>query len=92
MYFIFLVPVLRVYFSSIPPKLKLPVPPDDIMKREVYPFEKLSTTEFTIRYQPSTSTNKRILNGRDIMMGGSISIPIDIKILETIISIIRKGM
>jgi hypothetical protein len=35
--------------------------------------------------------NKSILKGRDIIMGGSIIIPIDINVLETTISITRNG-
>ena len=37
-------------------------------------------------------TNSNNLNGREIMTGGSIIIPIDIKTLATIISSIKKGI
>lgn len=36
--------------------------------------------------------NKSILNGSDTSIGGSIIIPIDIRILDIIISTIKKGM
>ena len=42
--------------------------------------------------QPSTSTNRRILNGSEIMTGGSIIMPIDISAAETTMSITRNGM
>jgi hypothetical protein len=42
--------------------------------------------------QPSTTTNNIILKGREIITGGSMIIPIDINVLATIISIIKKGM
>ena len=44
------------------------------------------------RPQPSTSTNIMILKGNEIIEGGSIIIPIDIRVLETTISMIRKGI
>ena len=45
-----------------------------------------------IRPQPSTRTNSRILNGREIITGGSIIMPIDISAAETTMSITRNGM
>jgi hypothetical protein len=36
--------------------------------------------------------NKSILNGSDTSIGGSIIIPIDIRILDMIISTIKNGM
>ena len=44
------------------------------------------------RYQPSTKTNNRILNGSEIMIGGSIIMPIDINTEATTISIAKNGM
>lgn len=37
-------------------------------------------------------TNNKILKGREIITGGSIIIPIDIKTLATTISITKNGM
>src|SRR5699024_68954 len=51
-----------------------------------------SNNECVIKYQPSTKTNSKILNGNEIITGGSIIIPIDIKTLATAISIIKKGI
>jgi hypothetical protein len=48
--------------------------------------------DLIIRFQPSTITNSNILKGIDIIIGGSIIIPIDIKVLDTTISIIKKGI
>jgi hypothetical protein len=48
--------------------------------------------DLTIRFQPSTITKSSILKGIDIIMGGSIIIPIDIKVLDTTISIIKNGI
>ena len=45
-----------------------------------------------IKYHPSTRTNNRILKGREIMTGGSIIIPIAIKVDATTISMIKNGM
>ena len=42
-------------------------------------------------YQPSTITKNIILNGKAIIMGGSIIIPIDIRIEDVTISMIRNG-
>jgi hypothetical protein len=53
---------------------------------------KLSSNDFTTKYHPSTSTKSNILKGSEIIMGGSIIIPIDINVLATIISITRNGM
>ena len=52
---------------------------------------KLFTKPSLSIYQPSITTKKIILKGRDIITGGSIIIPILINVAETIISIIRKG-
>src|SRR5262245_60122444 len=52
---------------------------------------KLSTSDLTIRCQPSTITNSSSLNGSEIITGGSISMPIDIRVLETTMSMIRNG-
>ncbi len=41
--------------------------------------------------QPSTSTNSRLLKGREMKVGGSMIIPMLIKVEETIRSMIRKG-
>ena len=45
-----------------------------------------------IRAQPSASTNSRILKGMEIVVGGSIIIPILIKVDATTISITIKGI
>ena len=42
--------------------------------------------------QPSTRTNIMILNGIDIVVGGSIIIPIDISVDATTISMTRNGI
>src|SRR4051794_1132249 len=52
---------------------------------------KLWTSDPVIRFQPSTRTNSRILNGREMKTGGSIIIPIDISVEETTRSMIRNG-
>jgi hypothetical protein len=44
------------------------------------------------RFHPSTRRNRRILKGIDIITGGSIIIPIDIRVLATTISITKKGI
>lgn len=53
---------------------------------------KLISSDFTTKYQPSTSTKSIILNGNEIMTGGNIIIPMAISVLETTISMIRKGI
>ena len=45
-----------------------------------------------IRSHPSATTKSRILNGIDIVVGGSIIIPIDIRVDATTISMIRNGI
>ena len=45
-----------------------------------------------INAQPSTSTNNINLKGREIIIGESIIIPIDINTLATTRSITTKGM
>src|SRR6478752_8829368 len=52
---------------------------------------KLWTRDPQIRFQPSTRMNRRILNGREMKTGGSIIMPIDMSVLETTRSMIRKG-
>ena len=42
--------------------------------------------------QPSTSTNSSSLNGSEIIAGGSIIMPIDIRVDATTRSMIRNGM
>ena len=50
-------------------------------------------TKFTItRFQPSASTNNKILNGMEIVVGGSIIIPILISTDATTISITINGI
>ena len=50
-------------------------------------------TKFTItRFHPSARTNKRILNGMEIVVGGSIIIPILIRADATTISITINGI
>ena len=44
-----------------------------------------------IRPQPSTRTKSRILNGSEIITGGSIIMPMDISAAETTRSITRNG-
>jgi hypothetical protein len=44
------------------------------------------------RFHPSTTRNKRIFIGSEMICGGSIIIPRDISIELTIMSITRKGM
>src|SRR3546814_13602727 len=42
-------------------------------------------------YQPSTSTKKISLKGSEIITGGSIIMPIDMRIEATTMSMMRKG-
>ena len=51
-------------------------------------FRRLRTT----RFQPSAMTKSRILKGREIIMGGSIIIPIASRTLETTMSTTIKGI
>ena len=44
-----------------------------------------------IKFHPSAITNRSILNGVDIVVGGSIIIPIDISVEDTTISITING-
>ena len=53
--------------------------------------EGLRTSERVTRFQPSTRTNSRILNGSEMKTGGSIIIPIDISVELTTRSITRNG-
>ncbi len=41
--------------------------------------------------QPFRDTNKSSLNGMEIMDGGSITMPMDISVQDTTMSISRKG-
>ena len=41
--------------------------------------------------QPLTVTNSSSLKGRETMVGGSITIPMDIRVVASTISISRKG-
>ena len=53
---------------------------------------KLLTSVENKSSQPFTTTNSNSLNGIEIIDGGSITIPIDISTLETIISITKNGI
>lgn len=53
---------------------------------------KLLTSDDSNRFQPSTKTNSIILNGSAIIIGDTITIPIDIKIVAITMSIIRNGI
>ena len=44
-----------------------------------------------IKLHPSAITNNKILNGIDIVVGGSIIIPMDIRVEDTTISITMNG-
>ena len=44
-----------------------------------------------IKYQPSTSTKKISLKGKEIITGGSIIMPMDMSTEATTISMIKKG-
>ncbi len=46
----------------------------------------------TSRFHPSTITKSMILNGSEIMMGGSIIMPMDRRMDATTISMMRNGM
>ena len=52
---------------------------------------KLRTREPTSRFQPSIITNSSILNGSEIIAGGSCSMPIDSSVVETTRSMSRNG-
>lgn len=54
--------------------------------------QKLSNSDLTTKCQPSTRINSNILNGKDIMTGGNIIMPMDINTLATTISMTRNGM
>jgi hypothetical protein len=47
--------------------------------------------EPTIKYHPSTNTKSSSLKGSEIMIGGSIIIPIESSTQATTISRIKKG-
>ena len=55
-------------------------------------FVKLFNTLITTKFQPSAMINNNILNGREIIIGGSIIIPIASKTLETTMSTTKNGM
>jgi hypothetical protein len=46
---------------------------------------------FTVKFQPSTSKNIKILNGSEMMTGGIIIIPIESKMLATTMSMTMNG-
>jgi hypothetical protein len=50
------------------------------------------TKEKISKFQPSTKTKRRSLRGRLSIIGGSMSIPIEIKTVDTTKSITKKGM
>ena len=52
---------------------------------------KLNISDRTNKCQPSTITNKSILNGIEIITGGNIIMPIDINVDATIISMTMNG-
>ena len=52
---------------------------------------KLWTRDCVTRFQPSTRTNRRILNGSEMKTGGSMTMPIDINVALTTRSMIRNG-
>jgi hypothetical protein len=52
---------------------------------------KLRTNEWITRSQPSTSTNRSIFNGREIVVGGIIIMPMLINTVATIRSIKMNG-
>lgn len=54
-------------------------------------YLKLVTNDLTNKFQPSAKINIKILNGNEIIAGGNIIIPKDIRMLDTTISIIRNG-
>src|SRR4029079_5901652 len=53
---------------------------------------KLRTRELMSRFQPSTSTKIISLNGSEIRTGGSVIMPIEVRIDATTMSRTRKGM
>ena len=54
-------------------------------------YRKLTMIERISKCQPSIITNSKILNGKEIMTGGNIIIPIDISVVATIISMTMNG-
>src|SRR5579859_7077208 len=48
--------------------------------------------DLTMRFQPSTIIKSKILKGKEINTGGSMSMPIDIKTEAVTISMMRKGI
>jgi hypothetical protein len=54
-------------------------------------YAKLLTSEPIIKFQPSARTNNINLKGNEIMMGGSIIMPIESKTLATTMSMIKNG-
>src|SRR6185436_7069090 len=61
---------------------------DDVL---VHGQWKLSTRDRVMRFQPSTRTKSRILNGSEMKTGGSITMPIDISVELTTRSMTRNG-
>ena len=54
--------------------------------------QKLFIIDANSSSQPFTVTKSSSLNGSAMVAGGSIIIPIDIRVLDTIISMSRNGM
>ena len=52
---------------------------------------KLWTSDWVTRFQPSTRTNSRILNGSEMKTGGSIIMPMLISVELTTRSMTRNG-
>ena len=55
-------------------------------------YLKLKSNPLAIRFQPSTSTKSKILNGSETMTGDNMNMPSESKILATVRSIIIKGI
>jgi len=55
-------------------------------------LRKDSTSCLVIRFQPSTKTKRISLKGVEIMTGGNMIIPMDMRIEATTISMMMKGM
>src|SRR5690606_41273184 len=62
------------------------------VRRHGHTPPKLLASVPMINAQPSTSTNSMILNGREMISGESIIIPMAISTLATTRSMIRNGM
>src|SRR5208283_2079881 len=55
-------------------------------------YRKDRTSSYVSRFHPSTKTNNIILNGSEIMTGGSIIMPMAMRALATIMSMTMKGI